>query len=64
MPAVQIRQGVDLGACLEQHPGDFHSVLRSLLTMAFDAVGGDVMKKRGPMHGRVEVRDTCRARPD
>ena len=56
MSAVHVGQRVDFTARSEQRLRNFNGVRRSFLAIAFDAVRGDLMKKRGPMQRRVEVR--------
>ena len=62
LSAVHPRQCVNLVASFEQHRRDFDGVIGCFLAVTFDAVGGDVMKKGGPMHRQVKMRDTRRAR--
>ena len=64
MPAVHVGQRVNFGAGMEQGFRNFNSVLGSPLAITLDAVGGDVMKKGGAMHRRVEMGDTRRTRPN
>jgi len=43
---VHVRQGIDLGAGVQEDLGDFDGAGRRLLSPAFDAVGGDVVQQR------------------
>ena len=62
LSAVHPRQCVNFGAGFEQDRRDFNGVIGCSLAVTFDAVGGDVMKKRGPMRRRGKMRDTRRPR--
>ena len=44
--------------------GNFNRVGWSFLAITLDAVGGDVVQQRGPMHRRIKMRDTRRTRVD
>ena len=50
--AVEVGDGVDVGARVEQEFGDGHDVRGSFLAVAFDAVGGDVVQERGLVTAR------------
>ena len=62
LPAIHVGQRVNFGARREQGFCNFHGVRRSLLAVTFNAVGRDVMQKRGTMHRRVEIVDARRTR--
>ncbi len=47
--SVNICARIHVGARAKQQAGNFDDVLRRLLAVAFDTVGRDIMKKRGPM---------------
>jgi len=57
LPTVHFRQCIDFGTGVEQGLGNLDSILRSLLAISLDAVGGDIVEKRGAMPGRIEMRD-------
>ena len=49
LPAIRVRLCVRVSACIEQHPGDRHDVLRRLLSKILDAIRGHVVQQRRPV---------------
>ena len=62
LTAVHVRERVRIRSCFEQHRRDRDRILGCPLAIPLDAVGGDVVQQRGPMHRRVEMRHARRAR--
>lgn len=54
--AVKAGEQVGLSAILQEHSRDLDGVFRRLLAKGFNAIGGNVMKQRGAVNRRIEMR--------
>ena len=64
MSTIHVSQRVNRGAGLKQGFRNFNGIAWCFLAIIFHAIGCDVMKKRGAMHGWIAIGDPHRTRPN